>query len=88
MEWSLRLSIWLSSPVQGGGSGVAMDGLLVIDLVAKSQHCPFTYHSMISLYINETDALRTFPRGSFLGFVLSYKAITRELASCDAQFAK
>jgi hypothetical protein len=30
MEWSLRLSIWLSSPVQGGGSGEAMGGLAVM----------------------------------------------------------
>ena len=73
--------------MQGGRSGAAMDGLLVIDLVAKSHHCPFTYHSMISLYINEMDALSTFPRGSFLGFVLSYRAIIRELASCDAHFS-
>jgi len=32
MEWSLRLSVWLSSPVQGGGSGLW--GLVFVFVVA------------------------------------------------------
>jgi hypothetical protein len=61
-----------------------MDGLLVIDLVAKSQHRPFTYHSMISLYINETEVLSTLPRVSSLGLVLSHRSLTYVFAIGDA----